>query len=62
MAFRTWSPVTALVYELMRDHVPPDTIEKIVAQDKARGPYDLTDEALARRADRVSRDLSETGA
>ena len=53
MPFPTKDPLTAFLYELMRDHVAPDKVEFIIAQDErvpAGSEWRLTNEELAIQA------------
>jgi hypothetical protein len=52
---RTTSRLVALLYSLLRDHVHPGAMEKIVKEDSAYYDFTLSNEYLAGYAKNIAR-------
>lgn len=58
--YATRSHLIAFLYELMRDHVSPEMVEDIVAQDEQHGGtgYSLSNRELAEKAEELATRLT----
>lgn len=56
----TTDPLTAFLYELLRDHVPFGTVSRLVASAKCYTEHNLTCDEMADLAQRLADKLRET--
>lgn len=58
--YTTADPLTAFLYEIMRDHLPIGVLEKIIKQDEASGGFVLSNPHLGAYADELAKRLKRS--